>query len=158
MSTIVRSIPMPARGLAAFWTAPVLLFAAPRAGAQSAASVTLPNSLVVNSPIQNFSRLADERGARLGVSVTIGYDASWRPVHAMLEAAALKTPAHRAGPGALRDAALASRFLCGISADRRARRSGAAGVQIMPPHFQTQPDEPVFVPKENWFTRPAAKS
>jgi hypothetical protein len=27
----------------------------------------------------------------------------------------------------------------------------------MSPHFQTQPDEPVFVPKENWFTPPATK-
>lgn len=37
--------------------------------------VTLPNSLVAYIPIQNFSRLADERGARIGVSARIGYDA-----------------------------------------------------------------------------------
>ncbi|SAL01062.1 mechanosensitive ion channel protein [Caballeronia arationis] len=137
--------------------------------------VTLPNSLVVNSPIQNFSRLADERGARIGVSVTIGYDASWRHVHAMLEAAALKTPHIRPDPApfvmqrslsdfyveyqliaALDDPARRPYILSDLNANIQ-DEFNAAGVQIMSPHFQTQPDEPVFVPKENWFTPPATK-
>jgi small-conductance mechanosensitive channel len=138
--------------------------------------VTLPNSLVVGSPIQNFSRLADERGARIGVAVTIGYDASWRQVHAMLEAAALKTPHVQSNPApfvmqrSLSDFYVEYQLIAAI--DDPARRPyilsdlnaniqdefNAAGVQIMSPHFQTQPAEPVFVPKENWFTPPASKS
>jgi small-conductance mechanosensitive channel len=31
-----------------------------------------------------------------------------------------------------------------------------AGVQIMSPHFENQPDRPIVVSKERWFAPPAA--
>ena len=31
-----------------------------------------------------------------------------------------------------------------------------AGVQIMSPNFESQPEEPVVVPKDQWFAAPAA--
>jgi len=51
--------------------------------------VTIPNTIVLNSHILNFSGSA-RMGAPLilHTSVTIGYDAPWRKVHALLVAAA----------------------------------------------------------------------
>ena len=53
--------------------------------------VTIPNSVVLNSHIQNFSMLAQTDGLILHTSVTIGYDEPWRTVHKLLIDAALKT-------------------------------------------------------------------
>jgi len=53
--------------------------------------VTIPNSVVLGSHIQNFSLLAQTDGVILHTSVTIGYDAPWRTIHQLLINAALKT-------------------------------------------------------------------
>ena len=53
--------------------------------------VTIPNSVVLSSHIQNFSMLAQMDGLILHTSVTIGYDAPWRTIHKLLIDAALKT-------------------------------------------------------------------
>jgi small-conductance mechanosensitive channel len=53
--------------------------------------VTIPNSVVLGSHVQNFSMLAQTSGVILHTSVTIGYDAPWRKIHELLINAALKT-------------------------------------------------------------------
>lgn len=53
--------------------------------------VTIPNSVVLSSHIQNFSTRAQTEGLILHTSVTIGYDAPWRTIHKLLIDAALKT-------------------------------------------------------------------
>ena len=53
--------------------------------------VSIPNSLVIGSPIVNYSRIAAAEGLILHTTVTIGYDAPWRQVHELLVAAALRT-------------------------------------------------------------------
>lgn len=60
--------------------------------------ITIPNAVLVSSPIHNFSRLANSQGTLLSARVGIGYDASWRQVHALLEQAARATPGLRADP------------------------------------------------------------
>jgi len=60
--------------------------------------ITIPNSVLISSPIRNFSRLSGAAGALLSAKVTIGYDAPWRQVHALLIEAARKTSAVRATP------------------------------------------------------------
>ena len=50
--------------------------------------VTLPNGQVASQPIVNYTRLAAESGLVLHTQVTIGYDADWRTVHALLIEAA----------------------------------------------------------------------
>jgi hypothetical protein len=50
--------------------------------------VTIPNSVVVATPITNYSRFADVEGVFNAVTVTIGYDVPWRQIHAMLLQAA----------------------------------------------------------------------
>ncbi len=53
--------------------------------------VAIPNTLVLNGHIVNFSSKAKTSGLILHTSVTIGYDAPWRTVHELLIAAAKKT-------------------------------------------------------------------
>jgi small-conductance mechanosensitive channel len=54
--------------------------------------IIVPNSMIVNSHVINYSSLAREKGLILHTAVTIGYDAPWRQVHALLLMAAERTP------------------------------------------------------------------
>jgi small-conductance mechanosensitive channel len=51
--------------------------------------VVIPNSAILGNQILNYSSLARTRGLILHTTVTIGYDAPWRTVHALLIDAAL---------------------------------------------------------------------
>ena len=53
--------------------------------------ITIPNSMVLNSHMINYSASAKERGLILNTKVTIGYDVPWRYVHQLLINAALST-------------------------------------------------------------------
>lgn len=55
--------------------------------------ITIPNALVLGSHIVNFSTSAQGQPLILHTTVTIGYDAPWRQVHALLTEAAAATPA-----------------------------------------------------------------
>jgi small-conductance mechanosensitive channel len=135
--------------------------------------ITIPNSVLISSPIRNCSRLAGTQGSMLTATVTIGYDAPWRQVHAMLIEAAGKTPHVRADPApyvyqrALSDFYVEYELF--VSIDRPLERIpilsalhasiqdtfNAHGVQIMSPHFFAQPPNAVVVPKEQWYAPPA---
>jgi small-conductance mechanosensitive channel len=54
--------------------------------------VTVPNAMVLNAHIVNYSAQAKEEGLILHTAITIGYDAPWRTVHELLIEAARKTP------------------------------------------------------------------
>jgi small-conductance mechanosensitive channel len=105
--------------------------------------------------------------------VTIGYDAPWRQVHAMLLLAAERTSRVRKDPRprvlqkALGDFYV--EYLLLVNLDKPEERGlvlselhahiqdafNEFGVQIMSPHFETQPSERVFVPRSDWFAAPA---
>ncbi len=53
--------------------------------------ITIPNGMVLNNHIINFSSSAEESGLILHTSVTIGYDVPWRQVHQLMIDAALET-------------------------------------------------------------------
>ncbi len=53
--------------------------------------VTVPNGLVMNTHITNFSAVAETQGLILHTKVTIGYDVPWDQVHELMISAALKT-------------------------------------------------------------------
>lgn len=53
--------------------------------------VIIPNSVILNSHVINYSLLAQSEGLILHTAVTIGYDVPWRKVHGLLIEAALKT-------------------------------------------------------------------
>ncbi len=135
--------------------------------------ITIPNSVLISSPIRNYSKLSDAKGTLLSTKVTIGYDAPWRQVHALLIEAARKTPAVRGTPAPfVYQRALADFYVeyeLFVSIDRPLERIpilsalhanvqdefNAHGVQIMSPHFFAQPANAVVVPKEQWFAPPA---
>ena len=53
--------------------------------------VSIPNSMVINNEIINYSALTANNGLILNTTVTIGYDVPWRKVHELLIHAALAT-------------------------------------------------------------------
>ncbi len=135
---------------------------------------TVPNAVVVGNPIRNFSRQSGDDGTLVSAKVTIGYDAPWRQVHAMLEEAARRTGGVRARPAPrVLQSSLADFFVeyeLLVNIDRPLERLqimsclnaniqdvfNEYGVQIMSPHFLGQPDQPVVVPQSRWHAAPAA--
>jgi small-conductance mechanosensitive channel len=136
--------------------------------------ITIPNAVLVGTKAINYSRLAGETGAIVGTSVTIGYDVPWRQVQALLLLAAERTEGVRKEPRpvvlqrALADFFVEYQLL--VSVDRPERRYGVLsdlhaniqdafnefGVQILSPHFVSQPDNRVYVPRAEWFAAPAS--
>ena len=60
--------------------------------------ITIPNAVLVATKTINYSRQAADAGLTVGTTVTIGYDAPWRQVHAMLLSAAEQTAGVRKDP------------------------------------------------------------
>jgi small-conductance mechanosensitive channel len=54
--------------------------------------VTIPNSVLVGTSTRNYTGLGQPDGMSISSTVTIGYDAPWRQVRALLELVADRTP------------------------------------------------------------------
>jgi small-conductance mechanosensitive channel len=137
--------------------------------------LTLPNSLVLGSVVRNYSRAVKGKGFILDTTVTIGYDTPWRQVEAMLAEAARRTPGVLAEPAprvfqtALADFYPEYRLVCqAIPSEPRPRAEVLSalhrnvqdvfnehGVQIMSPHYMTDPAEAKVVPPAKWRPPPA---
>jgi small-conductance mechanosensitive channel len=137
--------------------------------------LTLPNSLVLGTITRNYSRAVEGKGFVVDTVVSIGYDAPWRQVHAMLTEAASRTdgvltdPVPRVFQTALSDFYVEYRLVCqAIQTEPRPRAEVLSrlranvqdvfnenGVQIMSPHFLGDPAEPKVVPKAKWYAPPA---
>ena len=134
----------------------------------------VPNTVILGTTVKNYSRLAKQGGLLVHTSVTIGYDAPWRQVHALLIQAANNTRGISPEPPpfvlqtALSDfyveyqinAALANpqgrvEVLGALHANIQ-DQFNAHGVQIMSPHYEGDKSQPVVVPRAKWFTPPAA--
>lgn len=116
-------------------------------------AVTIPNGAVLGSQVVNYTTLAATEGLILHTSVTIGYDAPWRTVHALLISAATST-AHilAAPPPFVLQTSLDDFYVSyeiNATTDRPDRMAAtyselhtniqesfnAAGVEIMSPHY-----------------------
>lgn len=53
--------------------------------------VTIPNQLLISKPVKNYSLKGPQTGNQISVRVSIGYDAPWRQVQALLKEAAKRT-------------------------------------------------------------------
>ena len=136
--------------------------------------ITLPHSVMVGTATTNYSRLAGDQGMVVTVSVTIGYDAPWRQVHELLLLGASRTPGIRKEPPPrvlqreLSDFYVQYHLLAhledgqsraAVLSDLHAQIQDAFneyGVQIMSPHFESQPRKPVLVPKTAWYVPPVS--
>jgi small-conductance mechanosensitive channel len=135
--------------------------------------VIIPNSMILNSEVVNYSALAKTTGLILHTNVGIGYETPWRQVEAMLVEAARRTPGLKMQPEPfvlhkkLGDFAVdyeinvftddASKILALYSALHRNILDvfNEYGVQIMTPAYEGDPEQPKIVPRDQWFTSPA---
>jgi small-conductance mechanosensitive channel len=137
--------------------------------------LTLPNSMVLATVTKNYSRAVKGTAFILDTVVTIGYDAPWRQVSAMLVEAAVRTsgvvhdPLPRVFQTALSDFYVEYRLVClALPTEPRPRAEllsslhanvldvfNEHGVQIMSPHYYTDPDDPKVVPPGKWYEPPA---
>jgi small-conductance mechanosensitive channel len=135
--------------------------------------ITLPNSLMVSSGVRNFTRLSAGEGVIVHTSVTIGYDVPWRQVEALLLLAAQRTPevARTPEPFVLKSELgdfyveyqlnaylTAAELRIPALSQLHANILDAFneyGVQILSPHYRTDPPVPAIVPPERWHVPPA---
>lgn len=119
--------------------------------------ITIPNAVMASEKLVNYTRLAAESGVLLSVSVAVGYEVPWQRAHDLLLGAAASTPGIAVEPAPrVLTWELSSFFvryelhahlepgldLVTARADVNARildAFGAAGVQLMTPHFESQP-------------------
>jgi small-conductance mechanosensitive channel len=133
--------------------------------------ITIPNTLVASETVTDYSRFAES--VMTTTTVTIGYEAPWRQVHAMLLLAAertagiRRTPKPRVQQTALDDFGV--KYTIAFCLDDQQKRVPTKtalhghiqdlfneyGVQIMTPRYETDPSGPKLVRKKDWFAPPA---
>jgi small-conductance mechanosensitive channel len=137
--------------------------------------VTIPNAVLVSQIVVNYSRNADTTGVYTPTVVTIGYDAPWRQVEALLLLAASRTDGVRSTPAPMViQSGLAEfhvRYTLLVALEAPHRRGAILnrlhaniqdafnehGVQIMTPNYEADPEGRKVVPKDRWFSAPAAQ-
>jgi small-conductance mechanosensitive channel len=135
--------------------------------------IIVPNSLILNSHVINYSSLARQQGLILHTTVGIGYETPWRQVEAMLLMAAERTPGllRQPAPFVLQQAlgdfcvtyelnAYCDEPVAMYRLYTELHRHildvfNEYNVQIMTPAYERDPDQPKVVPKEQWFAAPA---
>lgn len=138
--------------------------------------VHIANSVLIGAATKNYSRLANSDGLLLPTRVTIGYNTPWRQVEAMLQEAARRTPGLLPEPKPfVLQITLADFF---VEYELNARLEipdqrvnvlarlhaniqdvfNENGVQIMSPHYLSDPAKPHIVPKPDWYRPPAKKT
>ncbi|WP_342593229.1 mechanosensitive ion channel family protein [Ramlibacter agri] len=139
--------------------------------------VTLPNSVILANVTVNYSRTVQGAGFIVDTSVTIGYDTPWRQVHAILLEAAGRTegicaePAARVFQTALSDFYVEYRLVCQATPQRPLARAelmhllnanvldvfNEHGVQIMSPHYFSDPAGAKVVPPGDPYAAPSRR-
>ena len=135
--------------------------------------VTVPNAVVISTTITDYSRPGDTVGVLTPTSVTIGYDAPWRQVQALLLLAAERTNGLRHKPAPLvLQAALDDfyvKYTLYVSLEDQESRLltmdalhasiqdlfNEYGVQIMSPNYVLDPAAKKIIAKKDWFAAPA---
>ena len=135
--------------------------------------LVVPNSLILNSNVINYSSLGRRQGLILHTAVGIGYETPWRQVEAMLLMAAERTPGLLREPDpfvlqlSLKDFAVT--YELNVYCDQPGEMDrlytelhrcvldvfNEYSVQIMTPAYIADPNEPKVVPPEQWFAKPA---
>ena len=135
--------------------------------------VTIPNSILVSTQTTNYTRLGGHEGPIASTTVTIGYDAPWRQVHALLLLAAertahvRKTPAPYVLQRQLSDFYVEYTLVIRLLHEKLRIETlsylhssiqdafNEFGVQIMSPHFMVQPQHNMVVLPDKWHQAPA---
>jgi small-conductance mechanosensitive channel len=138
--------------------------------------VIVPNSLVLQNQVVNYSKLARSHGLILHTTVSIGYEIPWRQVEAMLLLAAERTSVLLSEPRpfvlerSLGDFAVTYELNAYVESAAGIPQRYAAlhrnildvfnehGVQIMTPAYEGDPEQPKIVPQDRWFPAPAVRT
>jgi small-conductance mechanosensitive channel len=135
--------------------------------------ITIPNAVVTSNIAIDYSRFAHSDGVMTPTAVTIGYDAPWRQVEALLVAAAERTPGVRRDPkpiviqASLEDFYV--KYVLMVCLEQQERKAmllhqlhgniqdlfNEYGVQIMSPSYEADPSGPKIVAKKDWYAAPA---
>ncbi len=135
--------------------------------------VVIPNSVIMNSEVINYSSKSREKNLILYTTVGIGYEVPWRQVKAMLLLAAertkgvLKEPKPFVLQKSLSDYAVD--YQLNVYSDNAQKMASTYdelhgniqdvfneyGVQIMTPSYRADTPDPKIVPQENWYASPA---
>jgi small-conductance mechanosensitive channel len=135
--------------------------------------VVIPNSVILNGEVVNYSQAARDQGVILYTTVGIGYETPWRQVEAMLLEAAQRTPGLLKTPApfvlklALGDFCVT--YQINVYCDQPQQMGilysvlhqnildvfNEYGVQIMTPAYEGDPAQPKVVPKDQWYAAPA---
>lgn len=136
--------------------------------------INIPNSIVLNSAVVNYSAYARKGGLVLHTEVGIGYDTPWRQVEAMLKIAAERTPGvMREPPPYVLQKSLGDFTVvyelnahCDDVAQMNQHYSelhaniqdvfNEYGVQIMSPNYERDPEHPKIVRPEDFYAAPAS--
>jgi small-conductance mechanosensitive channel len=135
--------------------------------------IIIPNSVILNSSVINYSSLARKESLILHTTVGIGYETPWRQVEAMLLLAAERTPGLLRHPPPFVLQKLLGDFCVtyeiNVHTDQPSRQAALYhelhrqildvfneyGVQIMTPAYEGDPPEPKVVRQQDWFASPA---
>lgn len=135
--------------------------------------VIIPNSVILNSHVINYSSLARNSGLILHTTVGIGYETPWRQVESMLLMAADRTPGLlREPPPFVLQKALGDfcvTYEINVYSDRPQNSLqlytalhrnildvfNEYRVQIMTPAYEGDPEQPKVVPRDKWYESPA---
>lgn len=135
--------------------------------------IVIPNSVILNSHVTNYSALAATDGLVLHTTVGIGYETPWRQVEAMLLLAAARTQGLQSQPApfvletALGDFAITYELnaFCDRPGEMVVIYSALHrnildvfneyGVAIMTPAYVADPSQAKLVAKQDWYTSPA---
>lgn len=138
-------------------------------------TLTIPNTLITSSVTRNYSRIIQGSGYIVDTTVTIGYDTPWRQVEALLLEACRRTegilrePEPKVFQVSLSDFYPEYRLVAqAVPSEPRSRAQlmsmllaniqdvfNEYGVQIMSPHYITDPADAKLVAKANWYAAPA---
>lgn len=126
--------------------------------------IVLPNSQISGGTLINYTRLNDTTGVLVPTTVTIGYNTPWRQVHALLLQAADRTTGLKSTPRPVVFQRQLSDFYVEyelrVTLETPSARVAMlsqlhghiqdlfneSGVQIMSPHYEADPAQPVLVP------------
>ena len=130
--------------------------------------VFIPNAQLTSQAVINYSQIPQKEGLVYPVKLSIGYNAPWRTVHALLREAALKTDGLRKDPApevyqreladfyvvyqlnVVLESTIGRRAIISRLNENIQDAFNAAGIQIMSPHYRADPPQPVIVPEEEW--------
>ena len=137
--------------------------------------VFVPNSVILQSHVVNYSSLERREGLILHTTVGIGYGTPWRQVEAMLLIAAERTAGLMKEPAPFILQNALDNFQVTYELNVYCDNAQAMialytslhrnildvfneyGVQIMTPAYRGDPEVPKVVPKERWFREPAKR-